>query len=194
MHNNTANCAPFHLLNQNIIISSWGECWDTPLQLSLFCTVVLFAVPNWTLSEMQLFQNVKAILQPPPSGSATCSPESLRALYVGVWKTLIACKYADPEFNFSNYSLLSVMQFFLLFFLTLTCILWIFSNILQVINFRFSYECIYMSDLMWHETERGGRFVHSVIAAAGHCIASEGGEKGHKFIFLHTCLCNFGSF
>lgn len=45
-----------------------------------------------------------------------------------------------------------------------------------------------MSDLMWHETERGGRFVHSVIAAAGHCIASEGEEKGHKFIYLHMLV------
>lgn len=51
-----------------------------------------------------------------------------------------------------------------------------------------------MSYLMWHETERGGRFIHSVIAAAGHCIASEGEEKGQKFIYLHTRLCNFGSF
>lgn len=80
------------------------------------------------------------------------------------------------------------------YFLTLTCILWIFSNIVQVINFRFLYQCKSMSDLMWHETERGGRFVHSVIAAAGHCIASGEEEKGHKYIYLHTRLCNFGSF
>lgn len=40
----------FHLLNQNIIISSWGECWDTPsLQLSLFCTwLLLFSLQSQT--------------------------------------------------------------------------------------------------------------------------------------------------
>lgn len=33
------------------------------------------------------------------------------------------------------------------------------------------------SDLMRHQTERGGWFVHSVITAAGHGIASDGRER-----------------
>lgn len=33
------------------------------------------------------------------------------------------------------------------------------------------------SNLMWHQPERGGWFIHSVIAAAGHCIASDDGER-----------------
>lgn len=31
--------------------------------------------------------------------------------------------------------------------------------------------CFCDSDLMWHQTQRCGRFIHSVITAAGHCIS-----------------------
>lgn len=34
-----------------------------------------------------------------------------------------------------------------------------------------------VSDLMWHQTQRRGRFIHSVVTAAGHCIASEWRER-----------------
>lgn len=34
-----------------------------------------------------------------------------------------------------------------------------------------------VSNLMRHQTEGGGWFVHSVITAAGHGIASDGGER-----------------
>lgn len=37
-----------------------------------------------------------------------------------------------------------------------------------------------VSDLMWHQTQRGGGFIHPVITAAGHCIAAKEGDRGGK--------------
>lgn len=41
------------------------------------------------------------------------------------------------------------------------------------------------SNLMWHQPERGGWFVHSVITAAGHRIASVDGTRKEVY---RTCL------
>lgn len=41
------------------------------------------------------------------------------------------------------------------------------------------------SNLMWYQPESGGWFVHSVIAAAGHCIASDDGETQKDY---RACL------
>lgn len=50
--------------------------------------------------------------------------------------------------------------------------------------------CVYMcvSDLMWHQAQRSGRFVHAVITTAGHCIAS-GRRKERRLICLLTPEC-----
>lgn len=48
-------------------------------------------------------------------------------------------------------------------------------NVLKTVSQKKSHMCVRIcfcdSDLMWHQTQRCGRFIHSVITAAGHCIS-----------------------